>query len=90
MKEWITEVLIPYRKKVIDEDPDLNDDQKAILYINVYPVHTGEPFRGYVTVLNASFLSLYLLTVLESINLQMLAFSGLSNTFSKENFSSGW
>ncbi|KAJ3745113.1 hypothetical protein DFH05DRAFT_1460002 [Lentinula detonsa] len=38
MKEWIREILVPYRKKVIDEDPGLSDDQKAVLYIDVYPL----------------------------------------------------
>ncbi|KAE9389405.1 hypothetical protein BT96DRAFT_834952, partial [Gymnopus androsaceus JB14] len=48
MIEWIKNILIPYIRKVIAEDPALNDDQKAILYIDVYPVHTGKPFREFV------------------------------------------
>jgi hypothetical protein len=33
---------------VIEADPDLDDDQKAIFYIDAYPVHISDPFRTYV------------------------------------------
>lgn len=46
--QWIENVLVPWRRHVIESDPDLDDDQKAILYIDCYPVHTGEGFRTYV------------------------------------------
>ena len=43
-------ILAPYIKEVIDTDPELQHDpeQKAILLIDCYPVHTGEEFRAYV------------------------------------------
>ncbi|PBK85839.1 hypothetical protein ARMGADRAFT_1087111 [Armillaria gallica] len=48
MKEWIESVLVPYVKGVIEADPDLNDDQKCILFIDIYPVHMSEGFRIYI------------------------------------------
>ncbi|KAJ7808001.1 hypothetical protein B0H13DRAFT_1928673 [Mycena leptocephala] len=45
MRDWITFVLIPYIKAVIEVDPDLDKDQKTILYIDIYPVHTSQEFR---------------------------------------------
>ncbi|KAE9389251.1 hypothetical protein BT96DRAFT_947016 [Gymnopus androsaceus JB14] len=48
MKEWIKEVIWPYVRSVIETDPDLDDNQKAILYIDIYPVHTSKPFRAFV------------------------------------------
>ncbi|KAJ3813043.1 hypothetical protein F5876DRAFT_87306 [Lentinula aff. lateritia] len=40
--------MIEYvKERVIDEDPHLDNDQKAIFYIDIYPVHTGEPFRQF-------------------------------------------
>ncbi|GAW10512.1 DDE superfamily partial [Lentinula edodes] len=48
MKEYITDIIMPYVKSVIAADPDLNDEQKAALYIDVYPVHTSKPFRTFI------------------------------------------
>jgi hypothetical protein len=48
MRDWITNVLIPYTKAVIEADPDLDEDQKIILYIDIYPVHTSQEFRDLV------------------------------------------
>ncbi|KAJ4463620.1 hypothetical protein C8R41DRAFT_927307 [Lentinula lateritia] len=48
MKEYITDIIMPYVKSVIAADPDLNNEQKAVLYIDVYPVHTSKPFRTFV------------------------------------------
>ncbi|KAE9402146.1 hypothetical protein BT96DRAFT_816909, partial [Gymnopus androsaceus JB14] len=45
MKEWIKLILIPCINAVIADDPTLDQHQKAILFINVYPVHISEPFR---------------------------------------------
>ncbi|KAJ7903979.1 hypothetical protein B0H13DRAFT_1881992 [Mycena leptocephala] len=63
MKKWIVNIMIPYiKKKVIEEDPDLDEDQKAIIF---YPVHTSEPFRAFdqlaagITAENVVFLSSY-------------------------------
>ncbi|KAF9066545.1 hypothetical protein BDP27DRAFT_1384278 [Rhodocollybia butyracea] len=41
MKEYIEDILIPYVKDIIASDPGLDDDQKAVFYIGVYPVHPG-------------------------------------------------
>lgn len=48
MKRLIEEILVPYICGVIDDDLDLDDDQKAILYIDCYPVHTGQEFQAYI------------------------------------------
>ena len=44
------EILEPYITETIETDPELQHDadQKAILLIDCYPVHTGEDFRAYV------------------------------------------
>ncbi|KAF5382378.1 hypothetical protein D9757_009804 [Collybiopsis confluens] len=47
MKEWIRKILVPYIQSVIERD-GLDKDQKAILYIDVYPVHISKPFRMFV------------------------------------------
>ncbi|KAJ3514067.1 hypothetical protein NLJ89_g2589 [Agrocybe chaxingu] len=47
MIEWIEKVMIPWVQHVIEVD-GLNEDQKAVLYIDCYPVHAGEPFKTYV------------------------------------------
>jgi hypothetical protein len=43
MKEWISLVLIPYILQMI-ELLGLDDDQKSILFIDFYPVHTSVEF----------------------------------------------
>lgn len=48
MKEWLAFIVKPYIDSVIEADPALDSDQKCIIYIDVYPVHTGEPFRSHV------------------------------------------
>ncbi|KIK73435.1 hypothetical protein PAXRUDRAFT_178440, partial [Paxillus rubicundulus Ve08.2h10] len=48
MKEWIENIFEPYRRRVIETDPDLDDNQYAIIYLDCYLVHTGEEFRSYV------------------------------------------
>ncbi|KAH7912830.1 hypothetical protein BJ138DRAFT_734134 [Hygrophoropsis aurantiaca] len=48
MKEWIVNIFEPYRKEVIEADPDLDDDQIAVVYLDCYPVHAGESFRTYI------------------------------------------
>lgn len=39
---------MPWHQLVIDSDPDLDDDQMAIIYLDCYPVHTGQEFRHYI------------------------------------------
>ncbi|KAK0495240.1 hypothetical protein EDD18DRAFT_1310008 [Armillaria luteobubalina] len=48
MKEWIIHILVPYYLSVIESNPDLPSDQKCILFINIYPVHTSKDFTSYV------------------------------------------
>ncbi|EGO27996.1 hypothetical protein SERLADRAFT_414184 [Serpula lacrymans var. lacrymans S7.9] len=43
---WMECVYIPYVNKII-RDEELPEDQKSILFIDCYPVHTGEEFRNY-------------------------------------------
>ncbi|THV03410.1 hypothetical protein K435DRAFT_835856 [Dendrothele bispora CBS 962.96] len=47
MKEWMVQILRPYIEQYIKHH-ELPPDQKAILYIDCYPVHTGLDFRTYV------------------------------------------
>ncbi|PPR06271.1 hypothetical protein CVT24_000890 [Panaeolus cyanescens] len=47
MKEWIVKILKPYIDAYIT-DHNLEPDQKAILYIDCYPVHIGKDFRQFV------------------------------------------
>ena len=39
---------MPWRLSVIESDPDLDDDQMAIIFLDCYPVHKGDEFRFYV------------------------------------------
>ena len=41
-------ILVPWRKSVIESDPDLDDDDMVIVYLNCYPVHMGEDFQFYI------------------------------------------
>lgn len=47
MKEWMTDILAPYVKSVVEAD-NLPADQKAVLFIDCYPVHISKDFRFYV------------------------------------------
>ncbi|KAF7372434.1 DDE superfamily protein [Mycena venus] len=47
MKEWVHYVLVPYIEGQI-QLLGLEPDQKAILYSDVYPVHTGIEFRTFI------------------------------------------
>ncbi|THU88058.1 hypothetical protein K435DRAFT_830622 [Dendrothele bispora CBS 962.96] len=47
MEELVNDLIQPYVKQYI-QDHDLPADQKAILYIDCYPVHTGKEFRTFV------------------------------------------
>jgi hypothetical protein len=44
MAEWVEHVLVPFIRSQI-ELLSLEEDQKAILLLDTYPVHTGEEFR---------------------------------------------
>jgi hypothetical protein len=48
MKELFRTVIQPYIQAVIAADPDLDEDQKAILYYDLYPVHASEAMRTFV------------------------------------------
>ena len=39
---------MPWRQSVIESDPDLDDDQMAIVFLDCYPVHMGEEFQCYI------------------------------------------
>ncbi|KAI9059118.1 hypothetical protein FKP32DRAFT_1580172, partial [Trametes sanguinea] len=41
-KQWIIEVLIPFLDEQIANDPDLNAESKAILLIDVWPIHIAK------------------------------------------------
>lgn len=47
MKEWMINVLKPYISDHIKHN-GLQDDQKAILLIDCYPIHTSKEFRMHV------------------------------------------
>ncbi|KAJ7905213.1 hypothetical protein B0H13DRAFT_1881222 [Mycena leptocephala] len=53
MKEVVKFIIWPYVKSVIEADPDLDDDQKAIFYIDIYPIAKG------ITPENVTFSSSY-------------------------------
>ncbi|PBK95101.1 hypothetical protein ARMGADRAFT_1028523 [Armillaria gallica] len=48
MKEWIIHILIPYYEGVLTSNPDLPEDQKCIIFIDIYPVHMSKDFMGSV------------------------------------------
>ncbi|KAJ7743728.1 hypothetical protein DFH07DRAFT_777341 [Mycena maculata] len=48
MKEVCLNVFKPYINSVIESDPDLDEDQKAIVYIDIYPVHTSAAFLDFI------------------------------------------
>ncbi len=48
MKEWIIHILIPYYESVLEANTDFPSDQKCILFINIYPVHTSKDFTAYI------------------------------------------
>ncbi|KAG6898713.1 hypothetical protein C0993_004908, partial [Termitomyces sp. T159_Od127] len=48
MKEWVSEIFIPYIQCVIAKDPDLDEHQKAIVFLDVYYVHKLDTFRAHV------------------------------------------
>ncbi|KAG6860107.1 hypothetical protein C0995_015607 [Termitomyces sp. Mi166 len=47
MKEWISEIMIPYVQQVIEEEGP-QDDQMSILFIDIYPVHNSVEFQTHV------------------------------------------
>ncbi|THU80666.1 hypothetical protein K435DRAFT_600201, partial [Dendrothele bispora CBS 962.96] len=48
MGEYLDNVIQPYIKQTIKVDPDLDDDQMSILFIDSYPVHTSQEFRTFI------------------------------------------
>jgi len=48
MTEWVVEIMVPYVQGVIEANPDLDEHQKAILFIDICPVHAGRDFTGYI------------------------------------------
>ncbi|KAJ6528844.1 hypothetical protein B0H19DRAFT_1083185 [Mycena capillaripes] len=47
MEELLEFVIQPHIDGVIADDPDLDEDQKSLFYIDIYPVHTSMLFRTY-------------------------------------------
>ncbi|KAF7372598.1 DDE superfamily protein [Mycena venus] len=47
-KQLIQFINWPHVKAMIDADPDLDDDQKAIFYIDIYPVHISQAYRQFI------------------------------------------
>lgn len=39
---------MPYWQAVLKSDPSLDDDQPMIVYLDCYPVHSGEEFQFWV------------------------------------------
>ncbi|THU92530.1 hypothetical protein K435DRAFT_862382 [Dendrothele bispora CBS 962.96] len=48
MEEYLDNVIQSYIKQAIKVDPDLDDDQMSILFINSYPVHTSQEFHTFI------------------------------------------
>ncbi|KIK80670.1 hypothetical protein PAXRUDRAFT_15653 [Paxillus rubicundulus Ve08.2h10] len=48
MKEWVEHIFKPYCCYVIEVDPDLDDNQILIVYLNCYPVHMSQEFCSYI------------------------------------------
>jgi hypothetical protein len=48
MEEWVWDILVPWREKVLEGRPDLDEDQLMIAFIDIYPVHISEEFRTFV------------------------------------------
>ena len=41
-------ICYPYIQQFLEDHPELPKDQKAILFIDSYPVHIGKEFRAHV------------------------------------------
>ena len=39
---------MPYWQAVLKSDPSLDDDQPMIVYLDCYPVHSGEEYQFWV------------------------------------------
>ena len=39
---------MPYQQGVLESDPDLDDDQLMTVYLDCYPVHSGQGFQFWV------------------------------------------
>ncbi|KAK7016186.1 hypothetical protein VNI00_018970 [Paramarasmius palmivorus] len=59
MQEWVTNIFQPYVRSIIESDPTLEDDQKAILYIDAYPVHTSKAFHEWICTQHPNIILLY-------------------------------
>ncbi|KIK78047.1 hypothetical protein PAXRUDRAFT_17101 [Paxillus rubicundulus Ve08.2h10] len=47
-QQWVEHIFEPYHHQVIESNPDLSNDQYAIIYLDCYPVHTSQEFRSYI------------------------------------------
>ncbi|CAK5261843.1 unnamed protein product [Mycena citricolor] len=48
MKELFERIFQVYANNIIKDDPDLDDDQKWIIYYDIYPVHTSKELREWI------------------------------------------
>ena len=46
--EWVEHIFKPYHYSVIKANPDLDDNQIFIVYLNCYPVHMSKEFHSYI------------------------------------------
>lgn len=47
MEDWVVNVLVPWRAKIIERD-NLDDDQLMIALLDIYAVHISEEFRSFI------------------------------------------
>jgi hypothetical protein len=59
MKEYVKQVLVPYRKQCIRDDPCLKADQKAMLVLDCWSVHRG-PFTEWMKKVHPEFQLLFI------------------------------
>ncbi|KAG6814785.1 hypothetical protein H0H93_012246 [Arthromyces matolae] len=76
MKEWMAKILAAYIKAVVEAD-DLPQNQKAILFIDCYPVHIGQDFRFHVLKEYPNIFLLFVPANSERVSLQLLSGTGI-------------
>ncbi|KAG1852584.1 hypothetical protein C8R48DRAFT_749777 [Suillus tomentosus] len=45
---WVENIFEPCCRGIIEADPDLDNDQVSIVYLDCYPMHANKEFRTYV------------------------------------------
>ena len=59
MKDWMDKIYAPYVKSIIQER-NLQLDQKSILLLDAYPVHTGKKFRTWLAASHPNVFIIYI------------------------------